>query len=68
MKTSKEGSKIKLMWKSSDPEDVDKAKVFFTNLTRQGWFAATCADKLERVLEFKPGYKELFFIPPSEGG
>ena len=68
MKISKEGTKIILTW---EREDVEKAKTFFTKLTRQGWFAVPVSrdkGKLRRILEFEPEYGELCFIPLSEGG
>ena len=39
MNTLKEGTKIILAWERDDAEDIEKAKTFFTKLTRQGWFA-----------------------------
>jgi len=71
LKISKEGTKIILTWEREDAEDVEKAKTFFTKLTRQGWFAVPVSrdkGKLRRILEFEPEYGELCFIPLSEGG
>ena len=71
MNASKEGTKIILAWERDDAEDIEKAKTFFTKLTRQGWFAACVSrdkSKLRRILEFKPEYGKLCFIPLSEGG
>jgi len=68
MKISEEDSKIVLTWKRMDVEDVEKAKAFFTKQTRQGWLAVKRNGKPQRVLEFKPEYEEIWFIPLSEGG
>jgi len=71
MNTSKEGTKIILAWERDDAEDIEKAKTFFAKLTRQGWFAVPVSgdkSKLRRILEFKPEYGKLCFIPLSEGG
>jgi len=53
-----------------DAEDVEKARMFFMKLTNQGWLAVSSArkGKPRRILEFKPEYGELCFIPLSEGG
>jgi len=64
----KEGTKIVLTWRIKDAEDVEAAKGFFTKLTKQGWLAARRDGELRRILEFKPEYGELWFIPLSEGG
>lgn len=68
MKVSKEGSRIILEWNVEDVEDVKKAEEFFINMTKQGWLAAVHNGALRRVLEFKRGYRKLWFIPLSEGG
>jgi len=65
MKISKEGSRIKLIWDSEDVNDIEEAKQLFMKLTNQGWFAVKGN---KRILEFETGYKELWFIPLSEGG
>lgn len=70
MHVSEEGTKIILAWVRGDAEDVEKARMFFTKLTNQGWLAVSSArkGKPRRILEFKPEYGELCFIPLSEGG
>ncbi len=68
MKASKEGARIRLVWESGDKEDVERARKFFVELTRQGWLAARRDGEYKRVLEFKADYGELWFIPISEGG
>jgi hypothetical protein len=68
MKTSKEGSRIRLAWDSGDVDDVEEARRFFMKLTNQGWFAVKGNGENRRVLEFESGHKELWFIPLSEGG
>jgi len=71
LNTSKEDTKIILAWERDDAGDIEKAKTFFTKLTRQGWFAVSVSrdkSKLRRILEFKPEYGKLCFIPLSEGG
>jgi len=68
MKASKEGARIRLTWESGDEEDVERAKELFMKLTRQGWLAARRDGEYRRVLEFRPEYGELWFIPISEGG
>ncbi|MEM2888708.1 MAG: hypothetical protein QXR42_04405 [Candidatus Bathyarchaeia archaeon] len=52
-------------------EDVEKAKEVYNNLTKQVWFAVFTSEEennQKRVLEFKPEYEKLRFIPLSEGG
>ncbi len=39
MKVKREGAKILVCWRRNCIEDVEKAKEFYSNLTRQGWFA-----------------------------
>ena len=68
MEISEEDSKIVLTWKRTDVEDVEKARAFFTKQTRQGWLAVKRNGKTQRVLEFKPDYEEIWFVPLSEGG
>lgn len=68
MKISEESTKIIITWRKDDPEDIEEAKGCFINFTRQGWLAARRNGELRRVLEFKPEYGELWFIPFSEGG
>jgi hypothetical protein len=68
MKTSKEGARIRLTWQRDEEGDVEEAREFFTKLTRQGWLAARRDGEYRRVLEFRPEYGELWFIPISEGG
>ena len=68
---SKEDTKIRIAWEKADAKDVEKARTFFTKLTRQGWLPVPVSgrtDGLRRILEFKPEYGELCFIPLSEGG
>ena len=68
MKVSEEGTRIKIMWRSDDSEDIERAQAFFLKLTRQGWLAVKINSELRRILEFKPDYGELLFIPLIEGG
>jgi hypothetical protein len=68
MRVFKEGIRIRIIWESSDEEDVEKARDFFTKLTRQGWLTATYDGEYRRILDFKTDYGELWFIPISEGG
>ncbi|MBS7615379.1 hypothetical protein KEJ18_06595 [Candidatus Bathyarchaeota archaeon] len=71
MEIKREGAKILVYWRSKCIEDVEKAKEFYSNLTREGWFAVYVSEKgnkQKRVLEFKPEYERLRFIPLSEGG
>jgi len=65
---SKESAKIKLTWRRENAEDIEKAREFFMNLTKQGWLATRRNGRLQRILEFKPEYEELLFLPVSEGG
>ncbi len=65
---SKEGTKIILTWRIEDAKDFEEARGFFIKLTKQGWLAARRNGELRRILEFKPEYGELWFIPLSEGG
>ena len=60
-----------MTWKTEDSEDAEKARTVFQRLTREGWLALVCSKRegeSTRVLEFKPEYGELQFIPLSEGG
>ena len=68
MKVSEEGTRIKIMWRSDDSEDIERARAFFLKLTRQGWLAVKINSELRRILEFKPDHGELLFIPLIEGG
>jgi hypothetical protein len=68
MKVSKEGAKITITWRKDAPEDVEKARRFFVEITKQGWLATSCCTEFRRILEFKPEYEEILFIPLSEGG
>jgi hypothetical protein len=68
MKVSKEGTRIKITWRSEDSKDVERARDFFMKLTRQNWLAAKRNSELQRILEFKSEYGELWFIPLVEGG
>lgn len=68
MRASRRGERLKLTWQSEDEEDVEKAREFFMKQTRQGWLATRRDGECRRVLEFKPEYRELWFIPLSEGG
>jgi len=68
VKVSEEGTRIKIMWRSDDSEDIERAQAFFLKLTRQGWLAVKINSELRRILEFKPDYGELLFIPLIEGG
>ena len=71
LNVSREGKKTRLTWEKTDPEDVEKARTFFTKLTRQGWLAVPVSRRtgeVKRILEFKPEYGELCFMPLSEGG
>jgi len=68
MKVFEEGIAKKISWTIDDNEDVSKARSFFTELTRQGWLAVKKNGEDKRVLEFKPEYGELMFIPLIEGG
>jgi len=65
---SREGSRIVIRWVPEDPIEVEEARRFFVRLTREGWLAAKHNGELRRILEFKPEYGELWFIPLSEGG
>ncbi|MEM2129001.1 MAG: hypothetical protein QXZ70_00225 [Candidatus Bathyarchaeia archaeon] len=71
MMVKREGTKILVSWQSTCMEDVEKAKEVYNNLTKQVWFAVFTSEKennQKRVLEFKPEYEKLRFIPLSEGG
>ncbi len=68
MKISKQGSKIKIVWDPNDSEDIEIAREFFSNQTRQGWLAAVRHAEYHRILEFNSEIGELWFIPLSEGG
>ena len=68
MKVSERGGGILLTWNKDDIKDVEKAKVFFDKQTKQGWLALKRNHEFQRILEFKPEYRELRFIPLSEGG
>ena len=68
MKVLEEGIAKKISWTTDDNEDVSKARSFFVELTRQGWLAVKKNGDYKRVLEFKPEYGELMFIPLVEGG
>jgi hypothetical protein len=68
MKVRKEGGKITITWRKDAPEDVEKARRFFVEITKQGWLATSCCTEFRRILEFKPEYEEILFMPLSEGG
>ena len=69
MQVYEEGIARRMTWKSGDEEDIKKALEFFMKVTRQGWLATVKKDSgYKRVLEFKPEYLELWFIPIVEGG
>jgi len=68
VKVLEEGIAKKISWTTDDNEDVSKARSFFVELTRQGWLAVKKNGDYKRVLEFKPEYGELMFIPLVEGG
>ena len=68
MEVHEEGIARKMTWKSEDEDDVTKALQFYMKLTRQGWLAARKNREYHRVLEFKPEFGELWFIPITEGG
>ena len=68
MKVSKNGAKILLTWRKDAPEDIEKARKFFMQLTRQGWLATTRGTEFHRILKFEPEGEEILFIPLSEGG
>jgi hypothetical protein len=68
MEIYEEGITKKLTWQSGDEEDVNRALEFFTKLTRQGWLAVKKNGGYKRVLEFRPEYGELWFMPIVEGG
>lgn len=69
MKISEEGIRKRVTWETESEEDISRAREIFTRLTRQGWLATKeCEKEYRRVLEFKPEYGELLFIPLSEGG
>ena len=68
MEVYEEGITKKLTWQSEDEEDVNRALEFFRKLTRQGWLAVKKNDEYKRVLEFRPEYGELWFMPIVEGG
>ncbi len=58
-----------MTWDTKDPEEVEKARLFFNKVTKQGWLAmAWEANKLRRTLEFRPEQGKLCFIPLAEGG
>lgn len=59
---------IQITWKVNDADDVEKARRYYMRLTRQGWLAAVREAEMRRIIEFKPEYGELFFIPLAEGG
>jgi len=68
MNVFEEGNRIRISWETTDEEDVNKAREYFEKLTRQSWIAASKQQEYRRILEFKPEYGELLFIPISEGG
>lgn len=69
MKITQEGITTRLAWVIEDEEDVKSANEFFLKLTRQGWLAVRREiDGYKRILEFKPQYGELLFLPIVEGG
>ena len=68
---SREGAKITVEWRIDVAEDIEEAEALFKELTEQGWLAvlvSTSGAGSQRVLEFKPEYGRLRFIPLSEGG
>jgi hypothetical protein len=68
MEVYQEGITKRLTWKSEDKGDVNRALEFFMTLTRQGWLAVKKNGEYKRVLEFKPEYGELYFMPIVQGG
>ena len=68
MKVSKKGAKVTLTWRKDAPEDIEQARRFFMQLTRQGWLATTRGTEFRRILEFEPESEEILFVPLSEGG
>ena len=68
MKVSEENTRIRLTWETDNVEDIEKARDFFSGLTRQGWLAVRSDGESKRVLDFRPEYGELWFIPIAEGG
>ena len=68
MKVSEENTRIRLTWEADSVEDIEKARDFFSGLTRQGWLAVRSDGESKRVLDFRPEYGELSFIPIAEGG
>ncbi len=68
---SREGAQITVEWRTDLAEDMEEAKTLFKELAKQGWLAVLVSpDGLgsQRVLEFKPEYGKLRFVPLSEGG
>lgn len=68
MQVYEEGARARLAWESENEADVEKARDYFMKLTKQCWIAARKDGELKRVLEFKPEYGELWFMPITEGG
>jgi hypothetical protein len=68
MKVSKKGAKIIFTWRKDAPEDIEKARRFFMEITGQGWLATRRCTEFRRILKFEPRYEEISFIPLSEGG
>jgi len=67
----KNQAKIRIKWDVKSKKDIEEARRFFMNLTRQGWLATYISKedgKKHRALKFIPTQGELYFIPLSEGG
>jgi len=68
---SRKGARITVEWAVDDVGDVERARELFSDLTRQGWLAVLVlpSDRNDRrILEFKPDYGRLRFVPLLEGG
>ena len=68
MKVSKKGLMVIVNWNTAETKDIEEARNFFIKLSKQGWMAAKFNGELKRVLEFKPEYEKLWFLPIIEGG
>jgi len=71
LKVKREGTRISITWRNTSTDDVEKARELYVKLTKEGWLATLTSkdeNKQQRILEFKPEYESLLFIPLSEGG
>ena len=65
MKVERDQAEIKIKWDVKNKNDMEEAKRFFMNLTKQGWLAVYISKKngkQHRALEFIDTQGELYFI------